>query len=355
MGMCFASLVFGAGCGTMDPGAPMEIPGPEGAQGPQGEPGAQGKPGDTGPAGADGQLRIYGDGSAGDLIVASNTIATLGFDTATDFNYQFTSITVQKNGLLFMPSGCVLRCTGAVAVDGLIALSGPDSSGGSSHGYGGASIGGSIAGPGDRGDATANRSGGLPGHGIDQLTAANIVNPGIIGGGGGAGGNAIAGADGGGSLLVLAKGAITVSATGRISADGQSNYQAGSGGGGGGVIIMASLTGVTNDGILDANGGEGGDSSSDSGPGGGGGGGIVHLIAPSVTPGTIHVEGGAAGDIGAAGSVTINVHSGGGGGGACGGDGGYGGTVDTNKNPNNGSAGKAGWVFTTEADPTALF
>ena len=46
----------------------------------------------TGPAGADGQLRVYGDGSAGDLVV--NSSGDLFSQYAADGNTQFSSLTV---------------------------------------------------------------------------------------------------------------------------------------------------------------------------------------------------------------------------------------------------------------------
>lgn len=356
-GICIASLVFGAGCGTMDPGAPMEIPGPEGPQGdagPQGETGPQGPQGDPGPAGTDGQLRIYGNGSAGDLIVAANTSLTLGVDVATDFNFQFNNIVVEPNAGLFMGSGAILRCTGSVTIKGLVLVGGSASSGAATQGYGGASVGGSIAAPGDKGDATQIRSGGLAASGVDSLAAGSLTYPGILGGGGGAGAQVIAGPDGGGTLVILAMGGIDIESNSQLLADGNSN-QNGAGGSGGGVVILASKTSIKNSGVIRARGGEGGASHSASGPGGGGGGGIVHLFAPSLTLGSVDVSGGPAGTAGAAGSVTSNPHTGGGGGGACGGSGGRGGGVNTNKDPMAANPGEAGWVFITVADPTSLF
>jgi len=158
------------------------------------------------------------------------------------------------------------------------------------------------------------------------------------------------GAYGGGSLTVLAAGSL--SNEGLIAADGDDGYR-GTGGAGGGIVILASKTSVSNTGTIQAKGGKGGDSFSRAAAGGGGGGGIVHLLAPTITAGTITLSGGAQGS--SATAVTNPLRSAGGCGGASGGYGGYGSDVNSSNSQNGAAPGGVGVSFTTICDPTSLF
>lgn len=357
--LMLALVLMTSGCSTGAGGTP----GPEGPAGPAGEAGPKGDTGDTGPAGADGQLRIYGDGSAGALSITGSTNAALYTTVATNFNLQFTNITIEAGSSLFVPSGTVLRCTGSFVNNGLMAVGNVVSTSSSKvsavtdwevSSPGGASVGGSIAGTGEIGDASQIRGGGLPGFGMDPLDARGLLMPGPVGGGGGGGSHQKEGGAGGGTLVVLAQGAITNGSSATLVAFGGAAV-AGSGGGGGGIIILASPASITNSGQIRVSGGNGGSGGFFDGVGGGGGGGIVHMLSPTITPGTVTADGGNPGIPGGAGSVSINPHSGGGGGGACGGDGGSGGQVNTAGTPGPGNPGLAGYLLQTQVDPTSLF
>jgi hypothetical protein len=74
-------------------------------------------PGPPGPPGTDGQLRIYGDGSAGGVKVSATTdLLTL----VPNGNFQFDNLTVDATATLNVPSGTVIRCTGTFTDNGSI-------------------------------------------------------------------------------------------------------------------------------------------------------------------------------------------------------------------------------------------
>jgi hypothetical protein len=316
--------------------------------------GVMGPGGGPGAPGADGQMRIYGNGSAGARTVPGN-------QTLADENVQYTDFTVAAGATLTVPSGTVIRCTGTFTNAGVIQVSAgargaarswrtEDIDGAYLEAHPGVSSG--AAGGGEAGPAPAYFSGGYGGQGLDKTAARLLLHPGSNAGGGG-GAAAFDGAAGGGALTVLARGAIVNSGT--VHADGAGGASAGSGAGGGGIVILASPSSVTNEGAITAKGGAGGGTNSDNGPGGGGGGGIVNLIAPVVAgEGGIDVDGGAAGIISGPGTVS-GLKAGGGGGGACGGNGGYGGSVGNNATYGTAGNGADGHVFRMQVDPTALF
>ncbi|MBK8269639.1 MAG: hypothetical protein IPK83_15610 [Planctomycetes bacterium] len=167
------------------------------------------------------------------------------------------------------------------------------------------------------------------------------------------------GADGGGSVVIIARDGILNHGT--ILAEGQ-NGEAESGndlggGGGGGVIIMASTTMISNDGSISASGGNGADSDSNNGPSGGGGGGIVHMIAPEISnDGESVANGGSAGSNET--PITDNtMRWAGGGGGSGGGVGGRGGSIPAGDGPvvaGAATAGNAGFVFESQQDPQTI-
>jgi len=97
--------------------------GAEGAAGPQGEMGDEGEmgdKGDKGDQGTDGQLRIYGDGSAGALTVTTDS--TLFVDVAADGNLMFTDVTIDAGVTLRVTSGVVIRCSGTFTNNGTVTV-----------------------------------------------------------------------------------------------------------------------------------------------------------------------------------------------------------------------------------------
>jgi hypothetical protein len=316
--------------------------------------GPTGATGSTGVSGANGQLRIYGDSSAGAKTVSSSA-------TFSDTNLQYTNFTVDSGVTLTVPSGMVIRCSGTFTNNGTIAVL-TSAEGGNQFSFSSTTDGAySPAEPGvslrtsqsgEFGSNSTSRGGGAGGIGVGDFGATAIFYPGLKAGGGGGGGFSSDGGDGGGSFTVIASGAIVNAGT--INADGESKSFR-SGGGGGGIVILASAASVTNSGTVTANGGNGGASDTFSGVGGGGGGGIVRFIAPTITGGTVTTSGGTSGTPGSAASVTTTPRQGGGGGGACAGNGGSGGLVNSSGTPTAGTSGGAGIALQTLVDPTALF
>jgi hypothetical protein len=326
--------------------------GPQGLQGPAG---SQGQAGATGATGADGSALVFGSGAAGALTVSSNTTLTNG-------NTQFTDCTIASGATLTVGSGGVIRCTGNVTLNGTISAStgtfGPSdfvTSAGNSPGHQSPHPGLSTLGAAWGEFGTGAVFGGLGGMGLTSsgTFTPEILNPGTIAGGAGAGSitpDTGVGGDGGGSLVILAKGAVTIGASGVINANGGDGVSGG-GGGAGGAIIIASQTSVTNNGLLSVKGGNGGASTSTAGAGGGGGGGLVHLLAPSVVQGSIVVTGGTAGST--SGAVSSTARQGGSGGGAFIGNGGNGSDVSAGNVQSGASDGGAGSVLSSNVDPTA--
>jgi hypothetical protein len=313
---------------------------------------AFGSVGPPGPAGADGQLRVYGDGSAGSLTLAADKDWTAD-DSIVD-NPQFVDLTVAAGVTLTVPSGITIRCTGTFTNDGTIVVATRIGSGDRFRSPD-AGIGRRAAGSGQAVPNSFIGVEGDAGNGLSLAEAATLLSVGPrIAGGGGAGANNQAGGDGGGSLLVLANTAIVNRGT--IQANGEGPLNAGGGGGGGGIVILASRGSVMNSGPIEARGAAGtnGVGVFGIGAGGGGGGGVVRLISPSIGgSGLLDVAGGAAGT--GDGQPNSGDHSGGGGGGASGGDGGSGGSFSNLTGPYDGNPGQAGHALQTAADPTALF
>ncbi len=323
---------------------------------------------------------VYGDGSGGAKVVSSDE----NWNTAADApgNLQFTSLMIESGATLTVPSGTVIRCTESFTNYGTVFVrqaaeggaagvsdpSGPDFSSTVVPPLPGRST--RAAQTGDSGPTISMLLAGSGGIGLSEFETRTLLMPGVtVGGGGAAGGmdtgsNNLSenqGADGGGSLVVLAAGEITNE--GWIHADGQDGEQPSGmndlgGGGGGGGIVLASMTSVTNNGTLTATGGNGADSDPNNGPSGGGGGGFVHMLAPEIADsGTTDASGGSAG----ANSMPITTNAeryAGGGGGASAGAGGHGGSIDAGLQPvaaGPAGDGAGGFVMATEVNPTALF
>lgn len=360
--------------GGRGPAGPQGAPGENGSPGRDGDRGERGETGARGEAGApgeDGQLRIYGDGSAGEKIVASDEFLS-------DANLQYTDFVVENGVTLTVASGTVIRCTGgfinrgtirvnAGAPGGFRSIEAPEEVQFDPH----PGIASRAATHGELGTNAASQIGGFGGLGMTEFEARQVRFPGTNGGGGGGAAGSDTnrfrrattnvGSSGGGTLVVLARSEILND--GRISADGQTVglFIGGGGGGGGGLVILASAMQVSNPGEISAQGGNGQNSDTNEGPSGGGGGGVIHLIAPLIDNGGImDVSGGSAGIVGAANSVIDPSRSGGGGGGASGGGGGAGGAVILSLfsrlgDPQPAQDGLDGFALETPVDPTALF
>lgn len=341
--------------GPAGPAGPQGEPGP---QGPQGAPGPAGTPGVDGADGAAGDPGPYGNGSAGARVVTTNeSLITSNDDPG---NLQFTDLTVNAGATLSVPSGTVIRCSGTFTNNGAISVS-PGASGATrvsatSSLADAPAAPGVAAGPagfGEPGDNTATQTGGAGGVDIDDDAAHLLVYPGPYGGGGGGTGLNGFGGRGGGSLVVLVKGALLNS--GAIHADGEDGGFDSIGAGAGGVVILASQTSISHTGTITVIGGHGADGTNFGAAGGGGGGGFVHLFAPSISAtGTTDVSGGAPGDT--SNLVSNSLRAGGGGGGACAGVGGNGANItDAGGTQSGASNGGAGVLFKSLFDPTALF
>ncbi len=291
-------------------------------------------------------VSIYGDGSDGacDITSSANWATT---DPGKDI--QCTAFSVASGQTLTVPSGTVIRATGTVDILGTITVvpSGME-------GY----VAASADEDGDAGIA------------LPPFTLRKLLKPGPMGCGNG--GNFPPGNDlsagyglGGGSLVILAQQAMTISGTVEANGGGPGVDTAGNydGGGAGGIIILASKTSISNTGTLSADGGQGNAAGSNAAyganfsPGGGGGGGIIHLLSPNntnATRGTITVNGGSVG------TGSFIAYATGNGGGACGGNGGIGDQYNESApgGPQTATAqpGSSGLVITTTvADPATLF
>lgn len=285
-------------------------------------------------------LSIYGDGSDGTTSGVCNITSNTNWATSPPTaGIQCSSFSVSSGATLTVPSGTVIRSIGAVTISGTIAVQA-----GAAQGLFQSA---SYSGP--------ESNSGTAGLALPKFSQQNILKPGAFGGGNG--GSYLPNSSligfGGGSLVILAEGAVSV--TGIIEADGTSGGQetaelsAADGGGAGGIIVIASKTSIANSGQIHANGGAGANAISNTcDAGGGGGGGIVHLLAPSssITEGTVSVNGGSRGSGSASGSGC------GFGGGAMGGSGGTGSDGISISS----SSGAIGNKFLTDvADPATLF
>ena len=298
---------------------------------------------------------IYGDGSAGNLAVSSNT-------SFTGLNAQFENITIDAGQTLQLNSGTILRCTGNFVNNGTIevrigSLGGmrresPPTKDFNATRFPHQGLSLIAATQSSYGtDAVIGGAAGGIAQNMNSVIAARLYHGRSPAGSGGSG--SLLGGQGGGAVYILCYGSITN--RGLIFANGGTAVNGG-GGGAGGLIVLASATAVhnTNDGVILASGGDGGGESSNTGGGGGGGGGIIHLAAPTITSaGTTQVTGGSAGN--SSGSVTDSPRYGGGGGGAFGGTGGSGATVNNDNTQVAAQAGNDGLVVLNEVDPSGIF
>ena len=295
-----------------------------------------------GGGGSDG---VYGDGSAGALIISSNTNWTTS--PPASLNFQFSSITINSGVTFTVPSGIKLKSSGNVSIVGNIVVIGSQNT---------------FANPSEKGVAyTLAAVGTATSKAAFEAKFTSLINIPEFGGASGSLGasttNPGEGGSGGGSFAIYSKGSISI--TGTISANGASavggvagTNHVGAGGGAGGLIVLLSKVSVSNSGAISANGGNGSNGIFASGTlhrvgGGGGGGGIILLVSPVITAGATSTTAGTAGT-NAAGTNTSSTAGGAGGG--CGGDGGSGGIGDPLTNPTNGAVGKARSIVVTNPE-----
>lgn len=187
----------GMGCSTISGGSlfsPISIfpilpgppgpPGQDGQNGQNGQDGQDGQPGPAGPPGADGALRIYGDGSLGDVEVTSSVTFA---DIALNGNTQFRGLVIRASGTLTVPSGTVIRCSESFQNDGSVVVlpvaaptditTAPPAQG----------ISDRTAGNGVAGDSSEIRHGGTGGLGVSEGEARSILTSDPRGGGSGGG------------------------------------------------------------------------------------------------------------------------------------------------------------------------
>lgn len=239
----------------------------------------------------------FGNGSNGAYNATTNTTIAGGTYDFTTFNID-PGVTVGVTGT----QPLIIRCTGAVTINGTLTARGGNGGNGvtfSTFGIGGVGVAG----------------GGNGGNGVYLGSAA----PGSAGSGLGGVGNGGGGWSGGGGAGYSAVGASSGSSSGGFGGPiyGNANisgFEAGSGGGGGsggnscgsggggaggGLIYINSAVSITigATGLVNVNGGNGGtDGGGNCGGGGGGSGGSIIMQSPSMTHnGTLQASGGAGG------------------------------------------------------------
>lgn len=348
-----------------------------GAQGPRGDTGEVGPKGDTGSQGLQGEsgalALAYGDGSAGDFTLSFSQTRSFQsglYPLPAGANLMFHNVTIE--GLLIVSSGTTIRATGDIIIGqgGGIVVS-PD-------------FQIQTLNPSQKGIAMSASFNYLGGKGLDKGRTSLVSRADLLGGGSGFRSTTnpdILGGDGGGRLILAAKGNIII--RGYIDVNGRQGINnstptmsrpagaptpvAGGGGGGGGVISLLSRGTITVDtnGRIFANGGNGAPGWNGSSPvagqmyggGGGGGGGIIQFLSANapviVNAANVQVNSGAAGVSAVSGTATTLVQTGGGGG-ASAGDGGEG--TKSTLSADASKAGGTGDIITVKADqPELLF
>ena len=235
--------------------------GPEGPAGPSGQDGQDGAEGPPGPAGADidSNVRLFGDGSDGELTIAAG-------ETAAPEGSQYTTITIGSGATLVVSSGTLLRATGNVRNDGTIrvrpaALSGIRAFDNSPPAdqqpilappHPGVGLSGAQFGSYDNGSPLV-AYGGRGGEGI-RGAARWLTTLLPYAGGGGATSwpfTAQTRPSGGGSFHLRSGGEIR--SAGTIEADGaitdSFSFSCGHGGGGGGAILIAAAVAIDGGGV----------------------------------------------------------------------------------------------------------
>ncbi len=251
---------------------------------------------------------VFGSGESGPLTISSPTVWS--DSDAARVTAQYSQITISSS--LSVPSGTMLRCSGnfTLTSTGSITVR----SGFDSINFERTYVSPSLA------LSAPASSNGFISQKLPAIEAAQIMRaPALSGTNGAVGTGVINGSLGGGGLTIRAKGIISIA--GSILADGENGATgvqgAGGGGGSGGFIIIMSKMSISNTGAIAVRGGNGGNATQSSGGlmragGSGGGGGIVHMIAPTLSSGTIYLNGGAAGADIAGGASTVDGRGGGG-------------------------------------------
>lgn len=239
----------------------------------------------------------FGDGSNGAYTATTNTTIAGGTYNFTTFNID-PGVTVGVTGT----QPLIIRCTGAVTINGTLTARGGNGGNGvtfSTFGIGGVGVAG----------------GGNGGNGVYIGSAAPGVagsGPGGVGtggggwsGGGGAGYSAVGASSGnsaggyGGPIYGNADISGFESGSGGGGGSGGNSCGSGGGGAGGGLIFINSAVSITigAGGVINVNGGNGGsDGGGNCGGGGGGSGGSIIMQSPSMTNnGTLQASGGAGG------------------------------------------------------------
>lgn len=315
---------------------------------------------------------MFGDGSAGDLVVSGTVSWLPGTEQTSPNNLSFGNCTIQSGATLMVSAGTTLRCAGSFTNDGTITV--VQGTVGGLFNYAGTlkrlpMLGDVTLGAGPelptsvlpRADLdiyAGTASGGWGGAALNKINILSNLSMFRVGGSAGTGTALTSGGPGGGLIKIVVAG--PASNAGTINANGGN----GAGGGGGGIVVLASRTSIRHTGVVSARGGAGDPSSLYRGASGGGGGGIVVMIAPSITDsGSVDVSGGAAGAattqvIGS----TFHIRSAGGGGGSSGGAGGGGSFLD-NDGPypttpavvtTPATAGVIGQVLRLQQDPMSV-
>ncbi|MFM2016977.1 MAG: hypothetical protein RL007_633 [Bacteroidota bacterium] len=253
----------------------------------------------------------FGNGSNGAYSATTNTTLAGGTYNYTTFNIN-SGVTVSVTG----NQPLIIRCTGAVTINGTLTASGGNGGNGvtfSTFGAGGTG----VAGGGNGGNGTYSTS-------LGGMLAADGTGPGGFttggnawSGGGGAGYSAVGASTGnpsggfGGPIY----GNVNISGleAGSGGGGGSGGFSCGSGGGGagGGLIYITSAVSITvgATGSILVNGGNGGsDGTGNCGGGGGGSGGSILLRTPSMTHnGTLQANGGSGGASAVPGSPYFGV------------------------------------------------
>jgi len=307
------------GCGSTETGPR----GPQGPEGPAGEPGAPGADFDAGP-------RLYGSGADGDLLTKKGAVL---YETGAEY----ANITIPTGSTLVVRSGVVIRCTGDFENDGTVEVRPITRAG--LRAYNSPSAEFPMITPPGQGIATSSAGFGSRDDSEPFVAvggAGNVTWP----------FNASGYDSGGGSVHIRCAGEIRN--RGEIRAEGSGGFSSNDGGGGGGgAVLLASATG--NDGgggLISVRGGDGADGTAQLGGSGGGGGGFVHLIAPTIDPGTVDISGGQGGL--SSDFSTVRAIGGSGGGGSAG-QGGSGQGTDSDA-----ADGTDGRLFEIDKDPARV-
>lgn len=244
----------------------------------------------TTPAGGGG-CNIYGDGSAGDVIISANTDWSI--NPPTNGNYMFNSLVINGGVTLTVASGTVIQSKTTVINNGTIEVQ---------TGVLGEAWGNNA----DRGNSdmlgyTLSTTKAYPSSEVYRRVFKFGPKGGSGGNTGGTVGSETFGGNGGGTLSIFAATGITNGGT--INAKGgtpatyaPTSTKPGCGGGGGGFVVLATNSSITNSGTINVSGGNGNNpgAATNDLAGSGGGGGLIHYISTNANAvaGTSTVAGG---------------------------------------------------------------